>query len=277
MSYYNKIKLPQNYKNPKTSATTKVQHGKKSVGKGPKGKSRSLTKKVDYPEYGPLHIHEVEGYVKVGTQYLHQIVWKAYHGIIPNGWEVHHIDINRKNNNIENLVALPREFHQKIHKSKGKMPKRPQLMRIYYEFFDEYLVLQRSRDELVKQLKVIDDKLHKVGANTNFASPRTSDEHIENMKQVNRGKVSLYYGLGSPVHFPKQKRAESLVAKPVVPEEVSNIRDLGYDPEENVVEVPLRYNLAPIDLSEEAEFEMVRIRRLIEEVRTLKPFSGEHV
>lgn len=34
---------------------------------------------------------------------------------IPKGWDVHHLDFNRKNNNISNLVALPKELHSKYH------------------------------------------------------------------------------------------------------------------------------------------------------------------
>lgn len=34
---------------------------------------------------------------------------------IPKGYEIHHIDFNRDNNNIMNLVALPKELHNKYH------------------------------------------------------------------------------------------------------------------------------------------------------------------
>lgn len=35
---------------------------------------------------------------------------------IPKGYEVHHIDFNRENNDIMNLVLLPKELHKKYHK-----------------------------------------------------------------------------------------------------------------------------------------------------------------
>ena len=41
--------------------------------------------------------------------------YKKHYGEIPNDWDVHHIDFNRKNNQIENLVAIPIELHKKIH------------------------------------------------------------------------------------------------------------------------------------------------------------------
>ena len=34
---------------------------------------------------------------------------------IPKGFDVHHLDFNRDNNDISNLVALPRDLHAKFH------------------------------------------------------------------------------------------------------------------------------------------------------------------
>ena len=33
-----------------------------------------------------------------------------------NDYEVHHIDFDRSNNEIENLILLPRDLHKKLHK-----------------------------------------------------------------------------------------------------------------------------------------------------------------
>lgn len=35
---------------------------------------------------------------------------------IPKGYEIHHIDFNKKNNDIDNLVMLPKKLHRKLHK-----------------------------------------------------------------------------------------------------------------------------------------------------------------
>lgn len=44
---------------------------------------------------------------------------------IPKDFDVHHIDFNRENNDIMNLVAIPKELHRNYHKSlydiQGKM------------------------------------------------------------------------------------------------------------------------------------------------------------
>lgn len=43
---------------------------------------------------------------------------EAY-GEIPKGWEVHHIDWNHYNNEIINLIAIPKPLHELIHKMLG--------------------------------------------------------------------------------------------------------------------------------------------------------------
>lgn len=35
---------------------------------------------------------------------------------VPKDFDVHHIDLNHENNDIKNLVAIPKTLHQKFHK-----------------------------------------------------------------------------------------------------------------------------------------------------------------
>lgn len=49
---------------------------------------------------------------------MHRVVWEYYNGIIPDGYEIHHIDENPHNNRIENLELVKAGDHQKIHSSK---------------------------------------------------------------------------------------------------------------------------------------------------------------
>lgn len=46
---------------------------------------------------------------------LHVYVWEKYNGDIPSGYEVHHKDMNKSNNEIENLEMLTRSEHAKEH------------------------------------------------------------------------------------------------------------------------------------------------------------------
>jgi len=43
-------------------------------------------------------------------------------GSIPDKWEVHHIDFNHNNNNLNNLIAVPSMVHMIIHQS-GFIPR----------------------------------------------------------------------------------------------------------------------------------------------------------
>ncbi len=50
--------------------------------------------------------------------------YEKHHNIkIPKGFEIHHIDANRNNNNIDNLIMLPKEFHRALHNWVGLIPR----------------------------------------------------------------------------------------------------------------------------------------------------------
>lgn len=42
-------------------------------------------------------------------------IWSTKVCKIPKGFDIHHIDGNHNNNNIENLLMLPREIHSRYH------------------------------------------------------------------------------------------------------------------------------------------------------------------
>lgn len=45
----------------------------------------------------------------------HRAVWIYHNGSIPDGMEVHHVDSNRLNNNLDNLALLSRTAHKRLH------------------------------------------------------------------------------------------------------------------------------------------------------------------
>lgn len=48
-------------------------------------------------------------------QALHRDVWQHFFGDIPVGYEIHHIDGDKANNDISNLKCLPQSEHRKLH------------------------------------------------------------------------------------------------------------------------------------------------------------------
>ena len=47
--------------------------------------------------------------------YLHRLIYSYFYGEIPDGFEVHHKDLNPANNDISNLKLLTKSQHSKIH------------------------------------------------------------------------------------------------------------------------------------------------------------------
>jgi hypothetical protein len=57
------------------------------------------------------------GYFVSGTHgRLHRRVYSKTYGNIPHGWEVHHLDGDRSNNAIENLVCMSGYAHRMEHR-----------------------------------------------------------------------------------------------------------------------------------------------------------------
>lgn len=57
-----------------------------------------------------------------GAQYLaHHIVWTLHYGLIPPEREIDHIDINAKNNRIENLRLVTHSENQKNKRIRGQI------------------------------------------------------------------------------------------------------------------------------------------------------------
>lgn len=58
-----------------------------------------------------LSSREIEGKRKR----LHVYIWEKENGKVPKGYEVHHIDKNKDNNELKNLKILTAEEHRRIH------------------------------------------------------------------------------------------------------------------------------------------------------------------
>lgn len=53
---------------------------------------------------------------------LHDVMWEHEHGVnVPPGCVIHHLDWNKSNNNIENLICVTVWEHEKIHNIIGRL------------------------------------------------------------------------------------------------------------------------------------------------------------
>jgi hypothetical protein len=55
--------------------------------------------------------------------YIHRACWEAYNRPIPEGYVVHHVDGNQRNNNIENLECLSETEHKSLEMKKRRRRK----------------------------------------------------------------------------------------------------------------------------------------------------------
>ena len=56
---------------------------------------------------------------------MHRKIYYKHHNKIPNPrCDVHHIDGNHYNNNIDNLIEMPRQLHQALHNYIGLLPRK---------------------------------------------------------------------------------------------------------------------------------------------------------
>jgi len=57
------------------------------------------------------------GQVNNQPKRLHIYIWEKHYGKIPRGFHIHHLDRDKSNNNINNLIILPRHEHLSFHSS----------------------------------------------------------------------------------------------------------------------------------------------------------------
>lgn len=106
---------------------------------------------------------------------LHHIVYAWFNGEVPYGKQVHHIDGNYLNNNIDNLEALTPEEHRTKHSSNREIKCRLDIPRSWFE---------KKLEEFTKAGK------HPAAANTR-ARLRYYDSHIEEANKLNEFKKDL--------------------------------------------------------------------------------------
>jgi len=55
------------------------------------------------------------GTVNKKPKRLHIYVWECVNGSVPKGYHIHHVDLDKDNNDIDNLVAMEKEEHLRLH------------------------------------------------------------------------------------------------------------------------------------------------------------------
>lgn len=100
-----------------------------------------------------------KGYVVTDDdQFYHRVVYRQAHGKIPDGWVIHHIDCNKLNNSLRNLIALPEKMHNTIHQLPC-LPSRASLEQMVEKFKlglrpdKQRLLVEKAKKDLKKKPK----------------------------------------------------------------------------------------------------------------------------
>ena len=61
-----------------------------------------------------------DGYIQITSgpykgKLLHRLIYEEVYGSIPKGYAIHHIDGDKTNNNLDNLMILTKSNHHKLH------------------------------------------------------------------------------------------------------------------------------------------------------------------
>lgn len=130
------------------------------------------------------------------NKYLHREVYKKAHGPIPKGWDVHHIDGNKSNNTLENLLAMPAPIHDALHaymKDTGNWLGRSdteayvQDKMVQYDLNTKRLeAAKKERAALFKEIEILEASLTGKGRAKPFSNQRkklTSNQRKKKKKQ----------------------------------------------------------------------------------------------
>ena len=86
-------------------------------------------------------------------------LYEEHHDLkIPKDWDIHHIDADRENNKINNLIMLPSKLHQALHNHIGLLPKNQlKVLRRWYKkkgiYYTAYYLGKEIR-EVVSHMRV---------------------------------------------------------------------------------------------------------------------------
>lgn len=69
-----------------------------------------------------------DGYYQISSgihqgKLLHRLIYEEHYGSIPSGYSIHHLDMDKKNNAPNNLVALSKSHHHSLHMNGANHPR----------------------------------------------------------------------------------------------------------------------------------------------------------
>lgn len=78
---------------------------------------------------------------KINENLLHRYIWSEKFGKIKDGYVIHHVDFDKNNNNISNLISLERCAHSKLHGAKRKKTKIDKRNRVFEKKYSKTCII----------------------------------------------------------------------------------------------------------------------------------------
>jgi len=140
-------------------------------------------------------------------------IWENINGPIPldelgRSYEIHHIDGNRKNNNIENLMCISIQDHYDIHKNKG-------------EDGAAWIIGQRMRltnDEIEQNRLSLSNKCKKPIIDNTSGIVYESSKKAAEILNISGGSIVYKIKKGLFSKISKQEYEKLVIKNPVQPE-----------------------------------------------------------
>ncbi len=102
-------------------------------------------------------LYDGERYFSRGTKRLHRVVWEYHKGKIPEGYDIHHIDENKHNNDISNLAMVHNILHQRF-TAKKRIKENPEWFKNFQELglksAAEWHKTEEGRKQLLEAAKM---------------------------------------------------------------------------------------------------------------------------
>ena len=121
-------------------------------------------------------------------------IWQKHYGDIPvdeNGkkYDIHHIDGNRSNNAIENLIAVSIKEHYDIHKNQGNWQACHVIMKRLNLTIEEQLEINKKISEIKKDRKMSEEHKRKISETlTGRKNEPCSEERKRKISEALKGK-----------------------------------------------------------------------------------------
>lgn len=91
----------------------------------------------------------------------HRLVYERAYGRLPKNWVVHHVNGQKNDNRLENLIGLPTLLHDRVHAIQREMQVRftkVELESVLRELVNSIALTQLRLDELEKEQKDLADQ-----------------------------------------------------------------------------------------------------------------------